>query len=100
MANITQAPLPSYPHTVPQVGPDAGRYEEREADFWTYVKIPSLCTRDTSVCSSWKPSKLLTYSLGAVSFRALSTPYLSELYGIPRPLMYQSTYVHACRNSY
>ncbi|CAN9216792.1 unnamed protein product [Alternaria alternata] len=36
----TQAPLQSYPHTVPQVGPDAGRYEEREADFWTCGFFP------------------------------------------------------------
>jgi hypothetical protein len=35
-----QAPLRSYPHTVPQVGPDAGRYEEREADFWTCGFFP------------------------------------------------------------
>ena len=34
------APLPSYPHTVPQIGPDAGRYEEREADFWTCGFFP------------------------------------------------------------
>ncbi|RYO68217.1 hypothetical protein AA0116_g141 [Alternaria tenuissima] len=36
----TKAPLQSYPHTVPQVGPDAGRYEEREADFWTCGFFP------------------------------------------------------------
>ncbi|CAI9629206.1 six-hairpin glycosidase [Alternaria burnsii] len=35
-----EAPLQSYPHTVPQVGPDAGRYEEREADFWTCGFFP------------------------------------------------------------
>ncbi|KAI4618328.1 uncharacterized protein J4E87_007996 [Alternaria ethzedia] len=35
-----QAPLPSYPHTVPQIGPEAGRYEEREADFWTCGFFP------------------------------------------------------------
>ncbi|PSN73399.1 Six-hairpin glycosidase [Corynespora cassiicola Philippines] len=34
------APLPTYPHTVPQDGPDAGRYEEREADFWTCGFFP------------------------------------------------------------
>ncbi|KAF1939432.1 Six-hairpin glycosidase [Clathrospora elynae] len=35
-----KAPLKSYPHTVPQTGPDAGRYEEREADFWTCGFFP------------------------------------------------------------
>ncbi|KAL1794441.1 hypothetical protein ACET3X_007862 [Alternaria dauci] len=35
-----ETPLQSYPHTVPQVGPDAGRYEEREADFWTCGFFP------------------------------------------------------------
>ncbi|CAO2655749.1 Nn.00g045520.m01.CDS01 [Neocucurbitaria sp. VM-36] len=35
-----QAPLSSYPHTVPQEGPAAGRYEEREADFWTCGFFP------------------------------------------------------------
>lgn len=35
-----EAPLPSYPHTVPQNGPEAGRYEEREADFWTCGFFP------------------------------------------------------------
>ncbi|KNG44859.1 glycoside hydrolase family 88 protein [Stemphylium lycopersici] len=35
-----QAPLQSYPHTVPQNGPNAGRYEEREADFWTCGFFP------------------------------------------------------------
>ncbi|KAF2036472.1 Six-hairpin glycosidase [Setomelanomma holmii] len=35
-----QAPLSSYPHTVPQVGPEAGKYEEREADFWTCGFFP------------------------------------------------------------
>ncbi|KAH7396781.1 Six-hairpin glycosidase-like protein [Phaeosphaeria sp. MPI-PUGE-AT-0046c] len=35
-----KAPLPSYPHTVPQIGPDAGKYEEREADFWTCGFFP------------------------------------------------------------
>ncbi|CAI6332907.1 unnamed protein product [Periconia digitata] len=34
------APLESYPHTVPQTGPDAGRYEHREADFWTCGFFP------------------------------------------------------------
>ncbi|USP81770.1 glycoside hydrolase family 88 protein [Curvularia clavata] len=35
-----QAPLQSYPHTVPQTGPDAGRYEERESSFWTCGFFP------------------------------------------------------------
>lgn len=35
-----EAPLASYPHTVPQDGPDAGRYEHREADFWTCGFFP------------------------------------------------------------
>ncbi|KAJ6283156.1 glycoside hydrolase [Bipolaris maydis] len=34
------APLTSYPHTVPQTGPNAGRYEEREALFWTCGFFP------------------------------------------------------------
>ncbi|EUC44484.1 glycoside hydrolase family 88 protein [Bipolaris oryzae ATCC 44560] len=34
------APLPSYPHTVPQTGPNAGRYEERESLFWTCGFFP------------------------------------------------------------
>lgn len=34
------APLQSYPHTVPQTGPNAGRYEEREASFWTCGFFP------------------------------------------------------------
>ncbi|KAF1957222.1 Six-hairpin glycosidase [Byssothecium circinans] len=34
------APLPTYPHTVPQTGPDAGRYEHRETDFWTCGFFP------------------------------------------------------------
>ncbi|KAH5859587.1 hypothetical protein HBI90_159100 [Parastagonospora nodorum] len=35
-----KAPLASYPHTVPQEGPDSGKYEEREADFWTCGFFP------------------------------------------------------------
>jgi hypothetical protein len=35
-----QTPLSTYPHTVPQVGKDAGKYEEREADFWTCGFFP------------------------------------------------------------
>lgn len=35
-----KAPLASYPHTVPQDGNYAGRYEEREADFWTCGFFP------------------------------------------------------------
>ncbi|KAH7093168.1 Six-hairpin glycosidase-like protein [Paraphoma chrysanthemicola] len=35
-----QAPLQSYPHTVPQNGSEAGKYEEREADFWTCGFFP------------------------------------------------------------
>ncbi|KAK7186476.1 hypothetical protein DPSP01_002096 [Paraphaeosphaeria sporulosa] len=35
-----QAPLTAYPHTVAQRGPDAGRYEYREADFWTCGFFP------------------------------------------------------------
>ncbi|KAJ4983813.1 Unsaturated chondroitin disaccharide hydrolase 1 [Stagonosporopsis vannaccii] len=35
-----EAPLPAYPHTVPQDGANAGRYEEREADFWTCGFFP------------------------------------------------------------
>lgn len=38
--NNSQAPLGSYPHTVPQDGPEAGKYEEREADFWTCGFFP------------------------------------------------------------
>ncbi|KAF2130607.1 glycoside hydrolase family 88 protein [Dothidotthia symphoricarpi CBS 119687] len=34
------APLKTYPHTVPQTGPNAGTYEEREADFWTCGFFP------------------------------------------------------------
>ncbi|KAH9864304.1 hypothetical protein J1614_010238 [Plenodomus biglobosus] len=37
---LQPAPLTSYPHTVPQDGPSAGRYEEREADFWTCGFFP------------------------------------------------------------
>ncbi|KAH8725049.1 Six-hairpin glycosidase-like protein [Phaeosphaeriaceae sp. PMI808] len=37
-----QAPLPSYPHTVPQDGLGAGHYEEREADFWTCGFFPGV----------------------------------------------------------
>jgi len=39
-AHDHQAPLASYPHTVPQDGPEAGKYEEREADFWTCGFFP------------------------------------------------------------
>ncbi|KAF2007164.1 glycoside hydrolase family 88 protein, partial [Amniculicola lignicola CBS 123094] len=35
-----QAPLPTYPESVPQTGPNAGRYEHREADFWTCGFFP------------------------------------------------------------
>ncbi|KAF1845258.1 glycoside hydrolase family 88 protein [Cucurbitaria berberidis CBS 394.84] len=35
-----QAPLPFYPHTVPQEGLGSKRYEEREADFWTCGFFP------------------------------------------------------------
>jgi hypothetical protein len=35
-----QAPLPTYPHTVPQFGPGSGKYEHREADFWTCGFFP------------------------------------------------------------
>ncbi|KAL6709033.1 hypothetical protein ACN47E_002160 [Coniothyrium glycines] len=35
-----QAPLASYPHTVPQNGSKTGHYEEREADFWTCGFFP------------------------------------------------------------
>ncbi|PVH97594.1 glycoside hydrolase family 88 protein [Periconia macrospinosa] len=35
-----KAPLTTYPHTVPQTGPGAGRYEHREADFWTCGFFP------------------------------------------------------------
>ncbi|KAF2994392.1 hypothetical protein E8E13_002601 [Curvularia kusanoi] len=34
------APLATYPHTVPQNGTNPGRYEEREADFWTCGFFP------------------------------------------------------------
>ncbi|KAL5118915.1 hypothetical protein ACEQ8H_003238 [Pleosporales sp. CAS-2024a] len=34
------APLASYPHTVPQEGSEMGKYEEREADFWTCGFFP------------------------------------------------------------
>ncbi|KAH7114270.1 Six-hairpin glycosidase-like protein [Dendryphion nanum] len=34
------APLPTYPHTVPQIGNEAGKYEHREADFWTCGFFP------------------------------------------------------------
>lgn len=37
---VPQGPLPSYPHSVPQSGPEAGRYEYREADFWTCGFFP------------------------------------------------------------
>ncbi|KAF2853089.1 glycoside hydrolase family 88 protein [Plenodomus tracheiphilus IPT5] len=37
---LQSAPLTSYPHTVPQDGPEAGKYEEREADFWTCGFFP------------------------------------------------------------
>lgn len=35
-----QAPLPTYPHTVPQTGNEKGKYEHREADFWTCGFFP------------------------------------------------------------
>ncbi|KAF2874277.1 Six-hairpin glycosidase-like protein [Massariosphaeria phaeospora] len=35
-----QAPLPTYPESVPQTGPNAGKYEHREADFWTCGFFP------------------------------------------------------------
>lgn len=35
-----ETPLATYPHTVPQTGPNAGRYEYREADFWTCGFFP------------------------------------------------------------
>ncbi|KAF2112787.1 Six-hairpin glycosidase-like protein [Lophiotrema nucula] len=35
-----QAPLPTYPESVPQSGPNAGKYEHREADFWTCGFFP------------------------------------------------------------
>ncbi|KAI8935151.1 hypothetical protein NX059_007744 [Plenodomus lindquistii] len=37
---LQPAPLTSYPHTVPQNGPATGKYEEREADFWTCGFFP------------------------------------------------------------
>lgn len=37
---LKPSPLPTYPHTVPQDGPESGRYEEREADFWTCGFFP------------------------------------------------------------
>ena len=40
LTKVIQAPLQSYPHTVPQTGPNAGRYEEREASFWTCGFFP------------------------------------------------------------
>ncbi|KAG8629609.1 hypothetical protein KVT40_003474 [Elsinoe batatas] len=62
----TKAPLPAYPHTVPQSGPETGRYEYREADFWTCgffpgciysllersAKWPAHIARGRSPCSS------------------------------------------------
>ncbi|KAJ4359450.1 uncharacterized protein N0V89_000003 [Didymosphaeria variabile] len=36
----SKAPLETYPHTVSQTGPGAGRYEYREADFWTCGFFP------------------------------------------------------------
>lgn len=35
-----QTPLAAYPHTVAQTGPEAGRYEYRESDFWTCGFFP------------------------------------------------------------
>ncbi|KAF2656547.1 glycoside hydrolase family 88 protein [Lophiostoma macrostomum CBS 122681] len=35
-----QAPLPTYPESVPQAGTEGGRYEHREADFWTCGFFP------------------------------------------------------------
>ncbi|KAF2792619.1 glycoside hydrolase family 88 protein [Melanomma pulvis-pyrius CBS 109.77] len=35
-----QAPLPTYPESVPQKGPHQGKYEHREADFWTCGFFP------------------------------------------------------------
>ncbi|KAF2276165.1 Six-hairpin glycosidase [Westerdykella ornata] len=35
-----EAPLSAYPHTVPQEGPNKGKYEYREADFWTCGFFP------------------------------------------------------------
>jgi hypothetical protein len=39
-ADSPWAPLSSYPHTVPQNGTSVGKYEEREADFWTCGFFP------------------------------------------------------------
>lgn len=36
----TQGPLPTYPESVPQAGPDQGRYEHRDAYFWTCGFFP------------------------------------------------------------
>ncbi|KAF2181902.1 glycoside hydrolase family 88 protein [Zopfia rhizophila CBS 207.26] len=35
-----EAPLRTYPESVPQTGPNAGKYEYREANFWTCGFLP------------------------------------------------------------
>lgn len=37
---LTKSPLPTYPESVPQTGARKGRYEHRDADFWTCGFFP------------------------------------------------------------
>ncbi|KAF4554499.1 Hypothetical protein D9617_4g002540 [Elsinoe fawcettii] len=61
-----QAPLPAYPHTVPQSGPEEGQYELREADFWTCGFFPgciyALLERSARWPAHFSPSHSLSFS--------------------------------------